>query len=252
MGEKMSQASTAQRTVAVTGAASGIGKALAQAFAKRGFRVALVDRAPGVRAVAAELGGEHAAYLIDVASESSVEDGAARMRDELGDVDTLVNNAGIALLGCAADYPKSDWDATIATNLTGVFLCSRVFGRRMVQRGWGRIINIASQNAVQGYHGHVAYSAAKAGIIGMGQVLAAEWGPHGVTVNSVSPTLVSTPMAMETWTAQAREHVEQRLPTRRLATVADVAAAVLYLAEDAAGMINGHNLMVDGGASRTF
>jgi len=163
-----------------------------------------------------------------------------------------VNNAGVALLGAAAEYSTSDWDATMATNLRGVFLCSRTFGASMVARGWGRIVNIASQNAIQGYAGHVAYSAAKAGILGMTRVLVAEWGPLGVTVNCVSPTLVDTPMGRAAWSDEATAQVITKIPSRRLATVGDVASTVMYLASDAAGMINGHHLVVDGGASVTF
>ncbi|WP_197383636.1 SDR family oxidoreductase [Mycolicibacterium mengxianglii] len=248
----MSDAATVRRTVAVTGAASGIGAAIARAFATDGWRVALIDRDDAVRELAAELGEDHAPYVIDVSSEASIEQGAKLIEAELGAVDALVNNAGVALLGPAADYPTSDWDATIATNLRGVFLCSRTFGSAMVGRGWGRIVNIASQNAIQGIAGHVAYSAAKAGMIGMTQVLVAEWGPHGVTVNCVSPTLVDTPMSRSTWPDEAKAYVVGKIPTRRLATLDDVASAVLYLSGDAAGMINGHNLVVDGGASVTF
>jgi NAD(P)-dependent dehydrogenase (short-subunit alcohol dehydrogenase family) len=248
----MSEASTVRRTVAVTGAASGIGAVIARTFAADGWQVALIDRDDAVRELAAELGGDHAPYLIDVSSEASVEEGAKRIDAELGPVDALVNNAGVALLAPATEYSTGDWDATMATNLRGVFLCSRTFGRAMVDRGWGRIINITSQNAIQGYAGHVAYSAAKAGILGMTRVLVAEWGPHGVTVNCVSPTLVDTPMGRAAWSEEATAQVIQKIPTRRLATVNDVASTVLYLSGDAAGMINGHHLVVDGGASVTF
>lgn len=104
----------------------------------------------------------------------------------------------------------------------------------------------------QGIGGHVAYSAAKAGILGMSRVLAAEWGPHGVTVNCVSPTLVDTPMSRATWPDAARAQVIGKIPTRRLATLEDVTSTVLYLAGDAASMVNGHNIVVDGGVSVVF
>jgi NAD(P)-dependent dehydrogenase (short-subunit alcohol dehydrogenase family) len=212
----------------------------------------LLDRIDAVRDVAADLGEDHGAYVVDVSSEPSVIEGARRIEAETGPVDALVNNAGVALLAAAADYSTGDWDATFATNLRGAFLCSRTFGSAMVSRGWGRIVNIASQNAIQGYAGHVAYSAAKAGMLGMTQVLVAEWGPQGVTVNCVSPTLVDTPMGRAAWSEEATAHVIAKIPARRLATVGDIASTVLYLASDAAGMINGHHLVVDGGASVTF
>ena len=240
------------RTVAVTGAASGIGEAIARTFATRGWRVALIDRDEAVHELAAELGGGNAGFVVDVSSEASIADGARQVDAEFGDVDVLVNNAGIALVGPAAEFSTSDWDGTMATNLRGVFLCSRTFGRAMVERRWGRIVNITSHNAVQGIAGHVAYSAAKAGIVGMTQVLVEEWGPHGVTVNCVAPTLVDTPMSRATWSEETKAYLVGRIPTRRLATLDDVASAVLFLASDAAGMINGHQLLVDGGASVTF
>jgi NAD(P)-dependent dehydrogenase (short-subunit alcohol dehydrogenase family) len=241
-----------RRTVAVTGAASGIGEAIARAFAAEGWRVALMDRQHAVLDVAADLGIDHRGYVVDVSSETSVIYFGRRISAEMGPVDVLVNNAGVALLATAAEYSTGDWDETIATNLRGVFLCSRTFGAGMVDRGWGRIINIASQNALQGYPGHVAYSAAKAGILGMTRVLVAEWGPRGVTINCVSPTLVDTPMGRAAWSDEATAQVIAKIPARRLATVSDVASTVLYLANDAAGMVNGHHLVVDGGASVTF
>lgn len=237
------------KTVAVTGAASGIGEAIARAFAAQGARVALLDRDPAVQGVATEMGGDHAAYLVDVSSEAAVHDGATRIRDELGSVDVLVNNAGVAMLSPAVEYPTKDWDTTIATNLSGVFLCSKAFGSDMVARGRGRIVNIASQGAIQGAPGHVAYSAAKGGILGMSRVLAAEWGAHGVTVNCVSPTLVDTPMVRATWSDEAKAQAVRKIPVQRLATVDDIASIVLYLSSDAAAMINGHNVVVDGGSS---
>jgi NAD(P)-dependent dehydrogenase (short-subunit alcohol dehydrogenase family) len=191
--------------------------------------VALIDRDDAVRELAAELVEDRAGYVMDVSSEASVDAGANRIDAELGAVDALVNNAGVALLAPATEYPTSDWDATMATNLRGVFLCSRLFGSAMVGRGRGRIVNITSQNAIQGIAGHVAYSAAKAGIVGMTQVLVAEWGPHGVTVNCVSPTLVDTPMSRSTWPKEVKARVIQKIPTRRLASLDDAASAVLYL-----------------------
>jgi len=148
-----------------------------------------------------------------VSSEPSISDGARKIDAELGSVDVLVNNAAVALLAPATEYTTTDWDTTMATNLRGVFLCTREFGRGMVDRGWGRVVNIASQNAIQGIGGHVAYSAAKAGILGMSRGLAAEWGSHGVTVNCVSPTLVDTPMSRATWPDAARAQVIERIPT---------------------------------------
>lgn len=242
-------APTTRRTVLVTGAGSGIGKAIAEAFALQGTRVALVDRDEVVRDVAKQLGADHAGFVVDVASEEAVVASRSTITAAVGAIDVLVNSAGIARLGPAAEFTMPDWDELMATNLRGAFLCARTFGPDMVGRGWGRIIQIASQNAECGLPRHVAYSTAKAGLLGMMRVMAVEWGPSGVTVNAVSPTLVETPMSRSTWTGEQKAKLLELIPTRRLASLSDVASAVIYLASEGAGMINGQNLPVDGGSS---
>lgn len=241
--------SAPRRTVLVTGAAKGIGRAIAHAFATGGSRVILLDRDATVRDVARELGADHAGFVVDVASEDEVAATHRSITTTIGPVDVLVNNAGIALLAPAAEYTVRHWDETMATNLRGAFMCARLFGPHMIARGWGRIIQIASQNAECGLPGHVAYSTAKAGLLGMMRVMAVEWGASGVTVNAVSPTLVDTPMSQATWTAEQKEKLLEIIPARRLASMSEVASAATYLASEAAGMINGQNLCVDGGSS---
>ncbi len=238
-----------RRTVLVTGAASGIGKAIADAFATHGSRVVLLDRDEIVHDVARELGADHTGFVVDITSEDEVVASRQLITAMVGPIDVLVNNAGIARLGPVAEFTMPDWDELMATNLRGAFLCARTFGPDMVAHGWGRIIQIASENAECGLPGHVAYSTAKAGLLGMMRVMAVEWGPNGVTVNAVSPTLVDTPMSQATWTAEQKEKLLELIPTRRLALMSDVASAVTYLASESAGMINGQNLVVDGGSS---
>ena len=241
--------SSRRRTVLVTGAAGAIGQAIARAFAADGLRTILLDQDDAVRAVARNLDGDHVGLVVDLASEQAVEATRARIEAGGGSVDILVNNAAVALLALAKDYPTSDWDETMTVNLRGAFLCARTFAPGMLARGWGRIINIASQNAECGVPAHVAYSTAKAGLLGMTRVMAVEWAAAGVTVNAVSPTLVDTAMSRATWTHERRAGLLELIPAGRLATVDDVVAAACFLASDGAGMITGQNIPIDGGSS---
>ena len=135
----------------------------------------------------------------------------------------------------------------MAVNTRGPFLFSRETAPHMLRQGRGRVITIASQAAVIGIEGHLAYSTSKAALIGMTNVMALEWGPRGVTVNCISPTVVETPMAIIGWAGEKGERARAEIPTRRFAQPAEIAAAALYLASAAAAMVNGANLLVDGG-----
>ncbi|TLU74551.1 SDR family oxidoreductase [Lichenicoccus roseus] len=233
----------------VTGGASGIGFAIAQTFAARGARLALLDRDPRVSDVAAGLGGagQHLGIAVDVTDDAALTEAVDRVAASCGRIDVLVNNAGFARLAPAEDVTMEDWDAHIALNLRAPFLMSRQVGRVMLQQGSGRIVNIASQAGIVALPHHVAYSAAKAAIINMSKLLALEWGPRGITVNAISPTIVETELGRRVWAGEPGETMKQRIPTRRFAQPEEIALAALYLASGAAGMVNGENLVVDGG-----
>lgn len=147
----------------------------------------LLDRDEGVIKLAKQLAGDHIGIVVDVPSEESILAGAASVSEQAGSVDILINNAGVGPLAPAEHLSTSDWDLTLSTNLRSAFLCSKAFAPAMMERGWGRIINIASQMALIALPGHVAYAASKAGMIAMTRCQALEWGPRGVTVNTVSP-----------------------------------------------------------------
>ncbi|MGJ7038306.1 NAD(P)-dependent dehydrogenase (short-subunit alcohol dehydrogenase family) [Shinella sp. BE166] len=235
------------KTVVVTGAATGIGRAITEAFAEKKARVALLDRDPSVADVAASLGAQHIAHIVDVTDEPGVERAVQAVTEAFGRIDILVNNAGIGPLAPAESYPTAEWDRTLAINLKGSFLMARAVAPGMLERKAGRIVNMASQAAIIGIEGHVAYCASKAGIVGMTNCMALEWGPRGVTVNALSPTVVETELGLTGWAGEKGERARAAIPTRRFAKPWEIAASVLYLASGAAAMVNGANLMIDGG-----
>ena len=239
--------SIAGKVAVVTGAASGIGAAIAEVFAAKGARLALLDlNADAVKARAAALPAA-TAWACNVADADSVEAVVAAVAAEMGGIDILVNCAGIVDLAPAEEISLAAWQRTLDINLTGSFLMAQAVGRRMIARGYGRIVNMASQAGSVAIEGHVAYCASKFAVIGMTRTLAIEWGRHGITVNSISPTVVLTELGKKAWAGQKGETMKAQIPTGRFAEPEEIAAAALFLVSDAAGMINGADLLVDGG-----
>lgn len=241
----------ADAVVVVTGAAAGIGRKAAELFAEAGATLALIDCSQSVIEVASGLGSKHAGWIVDVSDAESVTTAANEILTRFGHVDVLVNNAGIGPLAPAENFPLETWDKTIAVNLTGPFLVARAFAPGMLAHKSGRIINLASQAAVIGIEGHLAYCASKAGIIGMTNCMALEWAPMGVTVNAISPTVVETELGLSGWAGETGQRARAAIPTRRFAKPAEIASAIMYLASTEAAMINGANVMVDGGYTIT-
>jgi NAD(P)-dependent dehydrogenase (short-subunit alcohol dehydrogenase family) len=234
------------KVVVVTGAAAGIGFAMAETFAQNGAKLALVDRDSRVADVAKTFAGSRA-YVLDVSDAPAVEQTFAKIGCDFGTIHVLINNAGIGLMGPAESLSVADWDATMSVNLRGQYLCARAAAPFMLRQKWGRVVTMASQAAVIGIEGHVAYSASKAGLIGMTNVMALEWGPFGVTANCISPTVVETELGRVNWSGEKGDKARAAIPTRRFAQPSEVAETALFLASDAAAMINGANLMLDGG-----
>ncbi|MCU0901710.1 MAG: D-threitol dehydrogenase [Cypionkella sp.] len=236
------------KVAVVTGAASGIGAAIAEAFAARGARVALLDmNLEAAQSRAAGLAGA-VALACNVTDAASIDAALAGVHSHLGAPDILVNSAGIVDLAPAEDLSLGAWDRTIAVNLTGTFLMAQAVGRAMIGAGKaGRIVNLASQAGSVAIDGHVAYCASKFGVIGVTKTLALEWGKHGITVNSVSPTVVLTDLGRKAWDGAKGEAMKALIPTGRFAEPHEIASAVLFLASDEAAMINGADLLVDGG-----
>ena len=248
MSPDTSPFSLSGKVAVVTGAASGIGAAIAEAFAARGARIALLDmNLDAALARAATLAGAHA-VACNVTDAASVAAAVAEVQTVLGGIDILVNSAGIVDLAPAEDLSASAWDRTIAVNLTGSFLMAQVVGRAMIARGkGGRIVNLASQAGSVAIEAHVAYCASKFGIIGVTKTLALEWGRHGITVNSISPTVVLTDLGRKAWDGPKGEAMKALIPTGRFAEPHEIASAAVFLASDESAMINGADLLVDGG-----
>lgn len=233
---------------AVTGGASGIGAAIAAAYLAQGAQVAILDRdQDAARERATSLGSGAHALVCDVTDAGSVTAAAAGVLDELGPVDVLVNCAGVIHLAPAEDLTPAAWDATMNVNLRGTFLMSQAVGRNMLERGRGKIINIASQAATIGLEQHAAYCASKAAILGLTRVLAIEWAGRGVTVNAISPTVVLTDLGRKAWAGPTGDAMRALIPTGRFALPEEVAALAVFLASGSSDMINGADILVDGG-----
>jgi NAD(P)-dependent dehydrogenase (short-subunit alcohol dehydrogenase family) len=223
------------RTALVTGASRGIGHDIALALAEAGATVVAGVREPATAPMdAVELD------LLEVASIRRAIDGVKP--------DILVNNAGVGTNHDALDVTESDWDELVDVNLKGLFFACQAAGRHMVERGHGRIVNMSSQAGHVGIRRHAAYCASKGGVELLTKVLALEWGSRGVTVNTVAPTFIWTPGTAERLSQpDFLADVLSRIPVGRVGTTAEVAAAVIFLASDAAAMVNGTSLLVDGG-----
>ncbi|MDO9504273.1 SDR family NAD(P)-dependent oxidoreductase [Hydrogenophaga sp.] len=232
----------------VTGAASGIGEACARALAAAGHQVVLADRRfEDAQRVAVDIGGR--AIAVDVAEEASVAAAAQAVMDAFGRVDILVNSAGVLQRTLPpGQLTMKEWDFVVRVDLRGTYLCCAEFGQRMAAGGGGAIVNIASVAGMRSGPLH-AYGPAKAGVISLSECLAAEWGPSGVRVNTVSPGFTATPAlskGLDTHTLE-EEHLKAATVLNRLVRADEIAAAVVFLASPAASAITGINLPVDCG-----
>jgi NAD(P)-dependent dehydrogenase (short-subunit alcohol dehydrogenase family) len=243
-------AGSAEAKVAVvTGAAQGIGRAIAEVLAGRGYRLVLADVREPVDTMAA-LGGQALPVRVDVADSSAVAALARTVDEQLGRVDVLVNNAGIAHIQPAEQTPLEAWQRVLDINLTGPFLLCQAFGRAMLAAGSGSIVNIASIAGLRGIADRAAYNVSKHGLVGLTRTLAAEWGGRGVRVNAVCPAWVKTEMdhAAQADGLYADSDIADQNPMGRFASPRDIASAVAFLADPAqSGFINGVALPVDGG-----
>jgi 3-oxoacyl-[acyl-carrier protein] reductase len=243
----------------VTGSGSGIGRAIALTFSKAGYTVVVNDISQkdgeDVRSEIKANGGESLFLQADVADGLQVKRMFEQARHDLGGVDVLINNAGVpGAFSLIVDMPDETWDKTISVHLTGTFHCLREAARFMLEKGSGRIINIASIAGLLGTVGSGEYAAAKAGIVALTKTAAKELGPRGITVNAIAPGMVATPtnLKLEKKGSPFIEKAVAGTPTGRMSTPEEVAELAFFLASPAASNINGEVIRIDGGAATTI
>jgi 3-oxoacyl-[acyl-carrier protein] reductase len=238
------------RVAIVTGAASGIGRGIAEAFAEEGAAVAIADKnEQGAQSVAdgiAGCGGRAIAVQVDVTDEAFVGAMVERVLADLGRIDILVNNAGIDTISTVVEMPLAMWQQMMDVNLTSVFLCTKAVLPTMIAQRWGRIINLGSQLGLEGTDRMVHYCAAKAGVHGFTKALAYEVAPHNINVNAIAPGPIETPL-LESIPEDWLEKKKASIPLGRFGRVEEVTPTVVLLASDGGSYYTGATLNVSGG-----
>lgn len=240
------------RTAAVTGASRGLGSYMSKALARAGASLVITARdardcADTIEHVRA-LGGAARAYSLDVRSEASVRAFGQAVTQDVGAVDVLVNNAGCNVRKPFLDTTWNDWNTVLETNLRGAFFVTQAFAPAMIERGYGRVINIGSVTSVFGFGAVVPYVASRGGVLQMSRALADTLGPHGITVNCLAPGWFRTAQTEVLFRdAEWRDYIIDRIPLKRLGAPADLDGAVVFLASEESSYVTGQILLVDGG-----
>ena len=235
------------KVVMVTGGAAGIGRVTAENFAKEGARIAICDVNPEAGETTAKALGPEASFeKVDVADSTAVSSWVEGVFEKYGQIDVLVNNAGITRDSLIMRMKEADWDAVIGVNLKSAFNSIKAVSKIMVKQRSGRIINLASVVGVMGNPGQANYVASKAGMIGLTKTVAKELGARGITVNAVAPGFIETDMT-EVLSDKVREAMLSMIPLQRAGTPQDVADTITFLASDSAAYITGQVLHVTGG-----
>jgi len=235
------------KTVLITGGSRGIGKAMVYAFARAGYNVLLnFNKSEGLANEIASEFSNVKIYGADVANQKSVIDMVSYANNNFGGIDILINNAGISCNGLFQELEENEWHRLIDVNLTGVYNCTKAVLPHMISKKQGKIINISSVWGMVGASNEVAYSASKAGIIGLTKALAKEVGPSNIQVNCIAPGIVMTDMVSE-YTMDELNNITNEIPLGRIGSTSDIAQLALFLASDSANYITGQVISPNGG-----
>ncbi len=239
----------------VTGASSGLGERFALVLAESGARVALaarqIDKLEGLKAAIVKAGGSAFPIGLDVTKVPDIDPAIERIEREFGAIDILVNNSGVSVTNRFGDYTEAEFDFMMDTNAKGAFFVAQSVGRRMLARGQGHIINIASVAAVKVVPGIGAYGMTKAAVVQMTKGMAVEWGRRGINVNVVLPGYIETGMNRDYWSTEGGKKLISMLPRRRVGQPGDLDGLIVYLASDASQFVNGAVISADDGMTAT-
>jgi NAD(P)-dependent dehydrogenase (short-subunit alcohol dehydrogenase family) len=241
------------RRALITGGAKGLGRTMALALAEAGAEVAIASRTlvecqDTANVIQSQSGRNTFAAALDVTDESEIQNLKTTLDQEFGAIDILINNAGINIRGNIEDLSAADFDAVMNTNVKGTFLCTKVFGPAMAQRGWGRVINLGSIMSVISMAGRTPYASSKAAVLGLTRTLAMEWATKGVTVNAICPGPFATDMNLQLLNDPIKyKAFVEKIPMGRWGELHEIAGSALFLASDAASYVTGTTLFVDGG-----
>jgi 2-hydroxycyclohexanecarboxyl-CoA dehydrogenase len=249
------ESSGTRRVAVVTGGASGMGLSICERLARRGNQVVVMDLdGPAAQLAAEKLradGADALACEVDVTDRPAIEEALGTVRARFGPVEILVTSAGLVAFDRFTDITPASWNRVLEVNLTGTFHCTQAVIPDMLKAQWGRIVTISSSSAQRGSPGMVHYTASKAAVIGMTKALAREYAAHGITVNSIPPSGIDTPMSRNSQLAghlPGNDVMAKAIPVGHLGTGDDIAAACAFLCSDEAGYITGQVLGVNGGA----